>query len=50
MILFLIPAIWSLALIFSRWNLISPQRQFVGLGNLREAILSPSVWTVLCVS
>lgn len=47
---FILPALWSLALIFSQWNLISPQRQFVGLGNLREAITSPSVWNALYVS
>ena len=47
---FILPALWSLALIFSRWNLISPQRDFVGLGNLREAITSPAVWNALYVS
>lgn len=47
---FILPALWSFALIFSQWNLISPQRQFVGLGNLREAITSPSVWNALYVS
>lgn len=50
LIFFIIPAIWSVALIFSRWNLISPQRDFVGLGNLREALSSPSVWNALFVS
>lgn len=47
---FILPGLWSLALIFSQWNLISPQRQFVGLGNLREAITSPAVWNALYVS
>lgn len=47
---FILPALWSLALIFSQWNLISPQRQFVGLGNLQEAITSPRVWNALLVS
>ena len=47
---FILPALWSLALIVSRWNLISPQRDFVGIGNLREAITSPRVWNALLVS
>jgi multiple sugar transport system permease protein len=47
---FILPGLWSLALIFSQWNLISPQRQFVGLANLREALTSPRVWNALFVS
>jgi multiple sugar transport system permease protein len=50
LIFFLIPAAWSIALIFSRWNLISPVREFVGLGNVRTAISSARVWNAFIVS
>ncbi|MHB0858132.1 MAG: carbohydrate ABC transporter permease [Anaerolineae bacterium] len=49
-IFFIIPAIWSLILVLSRWNLISPQREFVGVQNIQEALSSPRVWNAALVS
>ena len=43
-IFFVIPFVWGFMLIFSEWNLISPVRKFVGLGNLLEALQSRRVW------
>jgi multiple sugar transport system permease protein len=43
-VFFVIPFLWGLMLIFSKWNLISPVREFVGLGNLIEALQSRRVW------
>ncbi|MHB1294109.1 MAG: carbohydrate ABC transporter permease [Anaerolineae bacterium] len=50
LIFFIIPAIWSLILVFSRWNLISPQREVVGLQNIQTALSSPRVWNAVLVS
>jgi multiple sugar transport system permease protein len=43
-VFFLIPLGWSLSLVFFDWNLISPTRTYVGLGNFREAVTSPRVY------
>ncbi len=50
LVFFVIPAIWSLLLVFSEWNLISPVRKNVGLGNFQEALSSPRVWNAVVVS
>ncbi len=44
LVFFVIPFIWGLTLILYKWNLISPLREFVGLGNLLEALQSRRVW------
>ncbi len=41
---FLFPLGWSLSLILFDWNLISPVRTYVGLGNFREAFTSARVF------
>ncbi|MBC7317670.1 sugar ABC transporter permease [Candidatus Bipolaricaulota bacterium] len=41
---FLIPLGWSLSLVFFDWNVISPVRTYVGLGNFREALTSTRVF------
>jgi multiple sugar transport system permease protein len=40
---FLLPLGWSLSLVFFDWNLISPMRTYVELGNFREALNSTRV-------
>jgi multiple sugar transport system permease protein len=50
LIFFLIPAIWSIILVFQNWNLIAPVRQPVGLANVREALTSPRIWNAALVS
>ncbi|MGI6150244.1 MAG: sugar ABC transporter permease, partial [Limnochordia bacterium] len=42
-VFFILPFLWGFLLIFSEWNLISPVREFVGLGNLIEALQSRRV-------
>ena len=42
-VFFVIPFVWGLMLIVSNWNLIAPVREFVGLGNLIEALGSRRV-------
>lgn len=46
---FVVPFVWALLLVFTEWDLISPQRQMVGLANFVEALTSPRVraafWT-----
>lgn len=49
-VFFVIPLLWSIFLIFLKWDLISPTREFVGLANLREALTSSRVWNALLVS
>ena len=43
LVFFVIPFIWGLVLVFYKWNLISPVREFVGFSNLLEALLSKRV-------
>ena len=43
-VFFLIPLGWSLSLVFFDWNLVSPVRTYVGLGNFREALNSTRVY------
>ncbi len=50
LIFFLIPLIWSGLLVFFRWNLISPQRTFVGLKHFVEAFSSRRVWAAFLVT
>ena len=47
---FLIPLGWSLTLVFSEWNLISPVRKYVGLDNFLEALTSARVRSALLVT
>lgn len=44
LIFFLIPLVWSIFLIFQRWDLIAPTAVFVGLANFKEALTSPRIW------
>jgi len=50
LVFFVIPLVGTLSLVFFEWNLISPERPFVGLGNFREALTSPRVWSALLVT
>jgi multiple sugar transport system permease protein len=50
LVFFLIPLAWSIYLIFLNWNLISPVRQWVGLGNFVEALRSSAVLNAFLVS
>jgi multiple sugar transport system permease protein len=43
LIFFIIPLVWGIALLFTHWNLMSPTREFVGLGNFIEAVKSARV-------
>jgi len=43
LIFFILPLIWGFYLLFTNWNLISPQKEFIGLLNFFEALKSPKV-------
>lgn len=49
-IFFLIPVIWSIILLFFEWNLMSPQRTFVGLSNLFKALTNPKTFAAFLVT
>ncbi len=49
-IFFLVPLVMSIVLVFFDWNLISPNKVFVGLKNFAEALTSVRVWNALLVS
>lgn len=49
-VFFLIPLIWSLFLVFQRWDLIAPAPVFVGLANLKEALTSTRVLQAFLVT
>jgi len=44
LIFFLIPLVWSIFLIFQRWDLIAPTAVFIGLANFKEALTSSRIW------
>lgn len=50
MIFFAVPVVWSIILMFTEWNLISPERTYVGLSNFFEALQSPRVWNAFFVT
>jgi len=43
LIFFILPLIWGFYLLFTNWNLISPQKEFIGLLNFFEALKSSKV-------
>ena len=43
LIFFILPLIWGVYLLFTNWNLISPQKEFIGLLNFFEALKSSRV-------
>ncbi|WP_099221951.1 carbohydrate ABC transporter permease [Listeria costaricensis] len=49
-IFFLIPLIWSFWLAFTDWNMMSPDSNFVGLDNFKEALASPGVQSAFFVT
>ncbi|MDI3316261.1 MAG: sugar ABC transporter permease [Bacillota bacterium] len=44
LVFFAVPLVWALQLAGMDWNLIAPQRTWVGFGNLVEALHSPRIW------
>jgi multiple sugar transport system permease protein len=50
LVFFAIPVVWSIILMFTEWNLISPEREFVGLRNFLDAIQSPRVLNAFLVT
>jgi multiple sugar transport system permease protein len=50
LIFFLLPLVMSVLLVFFDWNMISPEKVFVGLGNFKEALTSNRVWNAFLVS
>jgi len=50
LIFFLIPLLWSIYLVFQRWDLIAPTPTFVGLANFKEAFTSPRILQAFLVT
>lgn len=44
------PFIWGFIIAFQRWNIISPQREFVGLDNFVSVLTNPQFWNALRVT
>jgi multiple sugar transport system permease protein len=49
-IFWLYPFIWGFVIAFQQWNIISPERQFVGLDNFAHALKNPQFWNALWVT
>lgn len=50
LIFFLIPLLWSIYLVFQRWDLIAPTPIFVGLANFKEAFTSSRILQAFLVT
>ncbi|HLI08772.1 MAG TPA: sugar ABC transporter permease [Ktedonobacteraceae bacterium] len=50
LIFFLIPLLWSIYLVFQRWDLIAPTPTFVGLANFKEAFTSARILQAFLVT
>jgi len=43
-IFWLYPFLWGLVVAFKRWNIISPEKEFVGLSNFMGVLYDPLFW------
>jgi multiple sugar transport system permease protein len=50
LIFFLIPLLWSIYLVFQRWDLIAPTPIFIGLANFKEAFTSSRILQAFLVT
>jgi multiple sugar transport system permease protein len=50
LIFWLYPFIWGFIIAFQRWNIISPEREFVWFKNFITALTSPLFWNALWVT
>src|SRR5579884_2535479 len=50
LIFFLIPLLWSIYLVFQRWDLIAPTPTFIGLANFKEAFTSSRILQAFLVT
>lgn len=49
-VFWLYPFIWGFIIAFQKWNIISPNREFVGLDNYIESLKNPQFWNALWVT
>jgi multiple sugar transport system permease protein len=49
-IFWLYPFIWGFIIAFQRWNIISPEKEFVGFNNFIQALTNPLFWNALWVT
>lgn len=49
-IFWLYPFLWGFVIAFQRWNIISPEREFIGLSNFINSLSSPHFWNALFVT
>jgi len=50
LIFWLYPFIWGLIIAFQRWNIISPDKEFIGFKNFTRALTDPLFWNALWVT
>ncbi len=44
------PFIWGFIIAFQEWNIISPQKEWVGLDNFIQVVTNPQFWNALWVT
>ncbi len=44
------PFIWGLIIAFQKWNIVSPKKEWVGLGNFILVVSDPQFWNALWVT
>jgi multiple sugar transport system permease protein len=44
------PFVWGFIIAFQKWNIISPDREFVGLDNYVKSLTNPQFWNALWVT
>jgi multiple sugar transport system permease protein len=49
-IFWIYPFIWGFIIAFQKWNIISPDREFVGLDNYVKSLTNPQFWNALLVT
>jgi multiple sugar transport system permease protein len=49
-VFWLYPFVFGFIIAFQRWNIISPEREFVGLDNFVKSLTNPQFWNALLVT
>ena len=49
-VFWLYPFVWGFIIAFQHWNIIAPEREFVGLDNFVRALTNPQFWNALLVT
>ncbi len=44
------PFVWGLIIAFQEWNIVSPRKEWVGLGNFQQVVTNSQFWNALWVT